>query len=639
MSDETKNGLWECSYCDRELDELDNYCAGCGTERLSPEPATSEDERLAIALEGICVESLVIELREGGAQNLIAKARSLLCPAAEAKGRREAFEEVVRYAETEKAVLANAKTEHQLGQMFTLRLLHGWVAQQRDACGPAKEGPIENPRHVSAFEAERVRVENERLKAECDDLRAKLSYMEPSWKRECKLADWFRGNPDAGMRLDEDAATASMRVLPDLRAKLEGCQRARERDAELGWPGIQKARSVLAIALDGFGWTGYGRESPEEGAVAMIRDMRAKLAEADEWKSSAMEQLTKWDAVRDAASLAGAVIGREFSTEVARILREQKARLEELERLSTGLGHDIQRLTSELEAARAQRDGQNQALHVVSRTLDETTAALMKEKSASEKLTRELEGARKSDEFHAVHMGKWQEWSAELLAGLGLQLEDGWLGDDEARKVLGERLMATAKSASTQPAPAPVTTELEKELLTTELKDVRRITGWLHDDDSGARWWGQFCYHAFAIEAAARDQAAAVKAAVDAIVREDGKLVDGLQKRIAELETANNSLQTRLNDTIRAREDLRDERDANAQAARELAATKAMGAPWPLRDVLSKLIEAASILLDDKSYDGHGYELIGAARAAARETLLHLDQPAEKPGDGKGGPT
>ena len=43
--------------------------------------------------------------------------------------------------------------------------------------------------------------------------------------------------------------------------------------------------------------------------------------------------------------------------------------------------------------------------------------------------------------------------------------------------------------------------------------------------------------------------------------------------------------------------------------------------PWPLKDVLNKLVEAADILLNDRSYDGHGYEQINAARDKAVEII------------------
>lgn len=40
--------------------------------------------------------------------------------------------------------------------------------------------------------------------------------------------------------------------------------------------------------------------------------------------------------------------------------------------------------------------------------------------------------------------------------------------------------------------------------------------------------------------------------------------------------------------------------------------------PWPLRDVLNKLIEASDILLHNKSYDGHGWEEISHAAERGR---------------------
>jgi hypothetical protein len=40
--------------------------------------------------------------------------------------------------------------------------------------------------------------------------------------------------------------------------------------------------------------------------------------------------------------------------------------------------------------------------------------------------------------------------------------------------------------------------------------------------------------------------------------------------------------------------------------------------PWDTKSVLKKLIEAADILLDDKNYDGHGYEQIQIARERAK---------------------
>lgn len=47
-----------------------------------------------------------------------------------------------------------------------------------------------------------------------------------------------------------------------------------------------------------------------------------------------------------------------------------------------------------------------------------------------------------------------------------------------------------------------------------------------------------------------------------------------------------------------------------------------IASPWPAKDVVRKLIEAAKILLDDKDYDGHGYEEICAARDEAAKWIL-----------------
>jgi hypothetical protein len=51
--------------------------------------------------------------------------------------------------------------------------------------------------------------------------------------------------------------------------------------------------------------------------------------------------------------------------------------------------------------------------------------------------------------------------------------------------------------------------------------------------------------------------------------------------------------------------------------------------PWPLVDVLKKLVEASEILLHKKSYDGHGYEEINQAVDRAKEiiALLNPDTP------------
>lgn len=48
--------------------------------------------------------------------------------------------------------------------------------------------------------------------------------------------------------------------------------------------------------------------------------------------------------------------------------------------------------------------------------------------------------------------------------------------------------------------------------------------------------------------------------------------------------------------------------------------------PWPLKDVLSKLIEAADILLHKKDYDGHGHEEIFIAVQRAKEIRQQVER-------------
>jgi hypothetical protein len=45
---------------------------------------------------------------------------------------------------------------------------------------------------------------------------------------------------------------------------------------------------------------------------------------------------------------------------------------------------------------------------------------------------------------------------------------------------------------------------------------------------------------------------------------------------------------------------------------------------WDLSSVLEKLVDAASILLDDQKYDGHEHEEIAIARDQGREILKRV---------------
>lgn len=55
-----------------------------------------------------------------------------------------------------------------------------------------------------------------------------------------------------------------------------------------------------------------------------------------------------------------------------------------------------------------------------------------------------------------------------------------------------------------------------------------------------------------------------------------------------------------------------------------MAGALGMDTAYPVTDVILKLCEAADILLDKKSYDGHGHESIGLARAAGRKYVLAI---------------
>jgi len=65
--------------------------------------------------------------------------------------------------------------------------------------------------------------------------------------------------------------------------------------------------------------------------------------------------------------------------------------------------------------------------------------------------------------------------------------------------------------------------------------------------------------------------------------------------------------------------------------AQQLPAWYGMDTPWPLHEILTELSRAAGILLDDKSYDGHGHEFIRNAQTAADAMLAMLQQLPEPP--------
>lgn len=68
----------------------------------------------------------------------------------------------------------------------------------------------------------------------------------------------------------------------------------------------------------------------------------------------------------------------------------------------------------------------------------------------------------------------------------------------------------------------------------------------------------------------------------------------------------------------RARREMKTARSAPTGSA---SLPPMMDEPWPLRDILAKLVEAADILLDEKDYDGHGWEQIAGCRDRAKAIL------------------
>lgn len=51
---------------------------------------------------------------------------------------------------------------------------------------------------------------------------------------------------------------------------------------------------------------------------------------------------------------------------------------------------------------------------------------------------------------------------------------------------------------------------------------------------------------------------------------------------------------------------------------------------WSLKHILEKLIEASNILLHEKDYDGHGWELIDKAKEEAKKTLNLISKHTKK---------
>jgi len=78
------------------------------------------------------------------------------------------------------------------------------------------------------------------------------------------------------------------------------------------------------------------------------------------------------------------------------------------------------------------------------------------------------------------------------------------------------------------------------------------------------------------------------------------------------------------------------ERDALRAERDRLQILHGMYEPWPTRDVLAKLAEAARILFRLHNYDGHGWEQINAATLAADRIVARLNADAAAVADHTG---
>lgn len=67
--------------------------------------------------------------------------------------------------------------------------------------------------------------------------------------------------------------------------------------------------------------------------------------------------------------------------------------------------------------------------------------------------------------------------------------------------------------------------------------------------------------------------------------------------------------------------------DVAAAAADRLRDVLAIAEPWPTKDVLARLADAADHLLRDHGCDAHGYEGVNAARDQARSIAARISAP------------
>lgn len=66
-----------------------------------------------------------------------------------------------------------------------------------------------------------------------------------------------------------------------------------------------------------------------------------------------------------------------------------------------------------------------------------------------------------------------------------------------------------------------------------------------------------------------------------------------------------------------------------------MTALLGMETPYPMRDVLRMLADNADLLLNRYNYDGHGHEIVQAARDRAREYADNIDAALKAAGEGE----
>jgi hypothetical protein len=78
----------------------------------------------------------------------------------------------------------------------------------------------------------------------------------------------------------EELATANKRIA-ELESEVASQKQARERDASMAWPGIQKCRTKLTAHLRDSGWIKEGIETPEDAILTEVYGLRERIAELE----------------------------------------------------------------------------------------------------------------------------------------------------------------------------------------------------------------------------------------------------------------------------------------------------------------------------------------------------------------------